>query len=131
MVPLKMETTQGVKVLKDKGIKPQIIYIDADHHYAPCKADIQACLRAFRDAILGDDYGHYESVRNAVTECRIDVEFDKQNHLETHHRIEFDRTFTDQNLDLPPHGVGLRERTFKPKPKATDSPSASLLAGYA
>ena len=44
VVPLKMETTQGVKVLKDKGIKPQIIYIDADHHYAPCKADIQACL---------------------------------------------------------------------------------------
>ncbi len=69
VVPLKMETVQGVKILKDKGIKPQIIYIDADHHYEPCKKDIQACLTAFPDAILvGDDYGHYESVRNAVTE---------------------------------------------------------------
>ena len=90
MVPLKMETTQGVQVLKDKGIKPQIIYIDADHHYEPCKKDIQACLRAFPDAILvGDDYGHYESVRNAVTECAL--EFDKhvhvdQNHCWTYHR---------------------------------------------
>ena len=115
MVPLKMETVAGVKVLKDKGIKPQIIYIDADHHYAPCKADIQACLRAFPDAILvGDDYGHYESVRNAVTECAL--EFDKhvhvdQNHCWTYHRME--------------SGTG---RTFKPKPKATDS-FASLLAG--
>ena len=117
VVPLKMETTQGVQVLKDKGIKPQIIYIDADHHYEPCKKDIQACLRAFPDAILvGDDYGHYESVRNAVTECAL--EFDKhvhvdQNHCWTYHRIE--------------SGTG---RTFKPKPKATDS-FASLLAGYA
>jgi hypothetical protein len=117
VVPLKMETTQGVQVLKDKGIKPQIIYIDADHHYEPCKKDIQACLRAFPDAILvGDDYGHYESVRNAVTECAL--EFDKhvhvdQNHCWTYHRME--------------SGTG---RTFKPKPKATDS-FASLLAGYA
>ena len=69
------------------------------------------------DAILvGDDYGHYESVRNAVTECAL--EFDKhvhvdQNHCWTYHRME--------------SGTG---RTFKPKPKATDS-FASLLAGYA
>ena len=65
---------------------------------------------------MGDDYGHYESVRNAVTECAL--EFDKhvhvdQNHCWTYHRME--------------SGTG---RTFKPKPKATDS-FASLLAGYA
>jgi hypothetical protein len=43
--------------------------VDADHHYEPCKRDIDLCLEAFPSAILvGDDYGHYESVRNAVNQ---------------------------------------------------------------
>ena len=116
VIPLKMETVSGVEVMKKQGIVPQIIYIDADHHYAPCKKDIQACLKAFPDAIIvGDDYGHYESVRNAVTECAL--EFDKSVHV-------------DQNNCWTYHPMeSATGRTFKPKPKATDS-FASLLAGY-
>lgn len=52
------------------GIKPDIIYIDADHHYDAAKSDILKSLELFPDAILvGDDYGNYEDVRRAVHEC--------------------------------------------------------------
>ena len=47
--------------MKQQGIVPDVIYIDADHHYDPCLADIRASLRAFPDALcVGDDYGNYE-----------------------------------------------------------------------
>ncbi len=47
-----------------------MIYIDADHHYEAAKQDILKSLELFPQALLvGDDYGNYESVRNAVHEC--------------------------------------------------------------
>lgn len=40
------------------GISPDVIYIDADHHYEPAKEDISTALKLFPDAVLvGDDYG--------------------------------------------------------------------------
>ena len=141
-----METTAGVKVLKDKGIKPQIIYIDADHHYARLQGGHPGgSLRAFPDAILvGDDYGHYESVRNAVTECAGRVRLRRRlldgvaSMAWTYHRRtteskrtgkEFDKhVHVDQNpRDLPPHGVGVAG----PSSRSPSDRLASLLAGHA
>lgn len=52
------------------GIIPDIIYIDADHHYQAAKNDIMRSLELFPRALLvGDDYGNYEDVRKAVHEC--------------------------------------------------------------
>ena len=73
VVPLRMDSVAGLEYLSAQGVKPDIIYIDADHHYAAAKRDIQACMRLFPDAILvGDDYGNYEDVRRAVHECAVD-----------------------------------------------------------
>ena len=68
IVPFKMSTLTGLDRLKAIGIKPDVIYIDADHHYAPAKADIERCIQYFPDAhICGDDWD-YDDVRRAATE---------------------------------------------------------------
>lgn len=70
VVPMRMQTTEALKLLKRYGIEPDVIYIDADHHYDAVKLDISTCLDLFPRAILiGDDYGNYEDVRRAVHEC--------------------------------------------------------------
>jgi hypothetical protein len=51
-------------------VKPDVVYIDADHHYEAAKSDIKKALELFPEALLvGDDYGNYEDVRRAVHEC--------------------------------------------------------------
>ena len=48
---------------------PELIYIDADHHYEAVLRDVRACLKAFPKAlVVGDDYGNYKDVENAVLE---------------------------------------------------------------
>jgi hypothetical protein len=74
VVPLRMDGVAGLEYLKAQGVVPDIIYIDADHHYDAVKRDIRACLRLFPGAILvGDDYGNYDDVRRAVHECAVDI----------------------------------------------------------
>ena len=54
-------------------MKPDVIYIDANHHYEGAKEDISTCLKFFKGAhIAGDDYGNYEDVKRAVHECATD-----------------------------------------------------------
>ena len=116
VVPLKMRTTAGVAYLKERNIVPEVIYIDADHHYDSVKEDISACLDAFPDAVLvGDDYGHYDDVRNAVTECA--VKYKKTVHVDQNH------CWTYVKID------SVTGRNFVPKPKPTTS-FADLLKGY-
>lgn len=72
VVPLRMDAVAGLEHLKAQGVEPDIIYIDADHHYEAVKRDIEACMKLFPNAILvGDDYGQYEGVRQAVHECAV------------------------------------------------------------
>ena len=117
VVPLRMDTVAGVKLLKDAGVAPDVVYVDADHHYAACKRDIEACLDAFPDALLvGDDYGHYDDVRNAVTESA--VKYGKTVHVDANH------CWCYRGLE------SVSGRNFTPKPKASTS-FADLLRGYA
>ena len=117
VVPLRMRTLDGLALLKQHHLQPDVIYIDADHHYAAVKADILAALEHFPSAILvGDDYGHYDDVKRAVCECAF------------HHGK---RVYVDQNhcwtyANLPPADTA---RAFNPDPPS-DSTFASLLAGY-
>ncbi|KAJ1445954.1 hypothetical protein M885DRAFT_278670 [Pelagophyceae sp. CCMP2097] len=116
VVPLKMTTERGVKHLVDRGIVPDVIYIDADHHYEACKLDIQMCLDAFPDAILvGDDWGNYDDVKNAVTEMAR--KYGKSVHVDQNH------TWTYARLE------SATGRTFTPRPEKKSS-FASLLADF-
>jgi hypothetical protein len=49
-------------------LQPDLVYVDADHHHAAAKRDIEAALAFFPDAhIVGDDWD-YSGVRRAATE---------------------------------------------------------------
>ena len=116
VVPLRMDTVAGVRLLLDCGVVPDVVYVDADHHYAAVKRDIEAVLDAFPKALLvGDDYGHYDDVRKAVTECA--AKYGKTVHVDQNHCWCY---------------VGLESvtgRNFVPKPPASTS-FADLLKGY-
>lgn len=72
VIPLKMNSVDGLQYLKRIGIRPDIIYIDGNHHYEFVSNDILTCMKLFPDAVLvGDDYGNYEDVRRAVHESAM------------------------------------------------------------
>lgn len=77
VIPIRRRSVEGLELLHERDIRPDIIYIDGDHHYEAVKEDISTCLRLFpRAVIVGDDYGNYEDVRKAVHELA-------QEHLKT------------------------------------------------
>lgn len=117
VVPLRMRTDDGVKALSEAGLMPDLVYVDADHHYQPAKDDIVQSLTHFPDAIIvGDDYGHYDSVRRAVTEAAL--QFNKVVHVDQNHCWALAR------ID------SITGRNFVPKPKA-DASFAALLNDFA
>ena len=94
VVPLRMSTLDGVQWLKERNIVPDVIYIDADHHYEAALQDIRHSLLAFPGALcVGDDYGNYEGVKNAVLECAR--EFKKTVHVDQNHCWAYMRINSD------------------------------------
>ncbi len=68
IVPLRMDTVSGMKLVHQHGIRPDLIFIDAGHEYPSVNADISHALRLFPDAILcGDDF-IWEGVGRSVRE---------------------------------------------------------------
>lgn len=68
-VLLKMSTKDGLQILHDWGIQPDLIYVDAGHEYEDVHGDISACRRLFPWAkLVGDDF-HHPPVRRAVEEA--------------------------------------------------------------
>jgi hypothetical protein len=69
IVPLPQTTTHGMAMLKHMQIRPDMIYVDADHEYAPVYSDIVDAydLLLPGGVMLGDDYNNdYPSVIKAV-----------------------------------------------------------------
>ena len=55
-------------MLKGAGLVPEVVYIDANHHYDAVFKDISVCLQLFpRAKIVGDDWD-YPDVCRAVRE---------------------------------------------------------------
>lgn len=112
LTPIRMDTVEGVHWLKAQGVVPDMIYVDADHHYEAAKKDITACCKCFPNAVLcGDDYGNYEDVKNAVNECAL--EFNKELHVDANHCW----IYMDMKTNIYGLNVHLRE---KPKVKFGD-----------
>lgn len=66
LIPMKMDTMEALKILHSMGVQPDLIYIDASHHYDFVVNEVNACLDFFPNAILvGDDWDN-KDVRNAV-----------------------------------------------------------------
>jgi len=68
LLPLRMPSVDGLRLLASRGLEPDVIYLDADHTYAAVKADLETCITLFpRTTIVGDDWD-WKGVRLAVEE---------------------------------------------------------------
>lgn len=66
LIPLRVTTLDGLCIVARRGLKPDLIYLDADHGFEAVTADFEYVLDAFpRAAIVGDDW-QWQSVREAV-----------------------------------------------------------------
>jgi hypothetical protein len=72
IVPMRMDTISGMKLLHDHGVSPDLIYIDTSPDYGQVKPDIHHAFALFPDAaIAGDDF-LCEGVGRAVREWAQD-----------------------------------------------------------
>lgn len=75
ITPLPLDSLSAAQVILAKGIKFDLVHLDASHEYPAVCADIEAWHHR-TPVIIGHDYSH-ESVRDAVNDKFTDVrEFD-------------------------------------------------------
>ncbi len=69
VIPLKARSVDGLKLIAELGISPDLIYIDADHSYEGAYADITSAHRIFPKAtLIGDDFD-WPGVRQAAVQA--------------------------------------------------------------
>ena len=57
VIPLRMTTLQGLRVVASQQIAPDLIYIDAEHSYDALTAELELVRHLFPHAVvIGDDY---------------------------------------------------------------------------
>ena len=57
IIPLRMDTVSGLKLVHSHGIEPDVVFIDAGHVYIYARADLSNALGLFtKAAICGDDF---------------------------------------------------------------------------
>lgn len=68
--PITLPSNLGLKLLEQRGIKPDLIYIDASHEYEDVKNDIELAKKLNPKIIFGDDYTNtvFPGVKQAVKE---------------------------------------------------------------
>ena len=77
VVPLPLDSINGFQLLKEKGIRPDVLHIDAGHDYMSVMADLKAWWPQLNagGVLIGDDYfkswigkGKWPEVRQAFDE---------------------------------------------------------------
>jgi hypothetical protein len=59
-----MDSCVALRILKEIDVSPDLIYVDANHHYQPVLDDVSLCVELFPDALIVGD----EEVQRAVKE---------------------------------------------------------------
>ena len=68
ILPLKMNGHEGLQTIARYGLKPDVIFVDADHSYEAVSADLKLSRQLFPQArLIGDDYDSPD-VQRAVDE---------------------------------------------------------------
>lgn len=68
VLALKERTNDGLILLAEHKVRPDVIYVDASHEYGDVYNDILLCLSLFPDAVLCGDDWKWPGVQQAVTE---------------------------------------------------------------
>jgi len=68
LIPLRMTSVEGLRTVADHGLRPDLIYVDAEHSYAAVASELELARQLFpRATVVGDDYD-WEGVARAVNE---------------------------------------------------------------
>lgn len=66
IIPVRLNSDDGLRTIRDYAIRPDLIYIDADHSFEAVYRDLKFVLEHFpSSAIVGDDW-NWNGVRRAV-----------------------------------------------------------------
>lgn len=71
IIPLRMNSENGLSVISELNIEPDVIFIDADHSYEAVKKDINMAKKTIKNGgfICGHDYSNdWKGVKKAVSD---------------------------------------------------------------
>jgi hypothetical protein len=73
IIPFPQTSQNGLTVIREMGIKPELIYVDASHEYIDVKQDLRAAWECVAEEgiIFGDDYINWPGVTRAVDEFSL------------------------------------------------------------
>jgi hypothetical protein len=66
LTPVRQLSPHGIYTIRDAGVVPDLVYIDAEHDYDSVWRDIEVVHACFPRAIITGDDWTWESVRTAV-----------------------------------------------------------------
>lgn len=67
VIPLRSSSLEGLKLVHQCGLLPDLIYIDASHEYPDVYQDVKTALELFPASIICGDDWTWDGVRTAVT----------------------------------------------------------------
>lgn len=78
IIPLKMTTQEALRKIGDLGLRPDLVFFDAEHSYEAVTADLELCRALFPEAeLVGDDLDDPDvgkAVRDFADRKKLDVE---------------------------------------------------------
>jgi hypothetical protein len=80
VIPLRMNSLDGLRCVAEAGLEPDFIYVDAQHTYEAVSAELKLSRELFPHAFLGGDDYDWQGVRQAVGEfaCQNGLVVDRQ-----------------------------------------------------
>jgi predicted O-methyltransferase YrrM len=66
VVPLRMNTLDGLRTVAESGLQPDFVYVDAEHSYQAVMAELNLARQLFPRAVLGGDDYDWKGVREAA-----------------------------------------------------------------
>jgi predicted O-methyltransferase YrrM len=103
VTPLPSPSEGGHTILKHFGAKADLVYIDADHDYAPAKRDMERYLELLGPdgVMIGDDFGCFPGVTQAAKEIAEEHDLFA---LKQREKIVLSRTEIAERLGLKSDG---------------------------